>query len=148
MSGTGGLARNHPSRPVKSLLPDIDKHPELLSPLKMIRTKRVYETVAKEDGARFLVERLWPRGLRKEAVPMVGWCKTVAPSAKLRQWFKHDPAKWQQFQRRYRDELNDNHAAWQPLLEAAKNGDISLLYSAHDQEHNSALVLKSYLEEK
>jgi uncharacterized protein YeaO (DUF488 family) len=130
------------------LLPHIDNHPEFLSPLNMIRTKRVYETVAKEDGARFLVERLWPRGLRKEAVPMVAWCKNVAPSAKLRQWFDHDPAKWQEFQRRYRDELNDNHAAWQPLLEAAKNGDISLLYSAHDQEHNSALLLKSYLEEK
>ena len=79
---------------------------------------------------------------------MVAWCKNAAPSAKLRQWFRHDPAKWQEFQRRYRDELNGNHAAWQPLLEAAKNGDISLLYSAHDQEHKSALVLKSYLQEK
>jgi uncharacterized protein YeaO (DUF488 family) len=107
----------------------------------MIRMKRVYEIVGKEDGARFLIERLWPRGLRKEAVPIAAWCKNAAPSAKLRQWFRHDPAKWQEFQRRYR-------AAWQPLLEAAKNGDISLLYSAHDQEHNSALVLKSYLEEK
>lgn len=113
----------------------------------MIRIKRVYDPPAKEDGARFLVERLWPRGFKKEALHTVAWCKDVAPSNELRRWFSHDPAKWGEFQSKYRAELADNRAACKPLLEAAGRGDITLLYSARDVIHNSAVVLKRYLEE-
>lgn len=114
----------------------------------MIQIKRVYDPPAKGDGERFLVERLWPRGMKKEALHMVAWCKNTAPSAELRRWFGHDPAKWKEFQRRYQAELADNRAAYQPLLDAAKQGNITLLYSAHDTEHNNAVVLKSYLDER
>jgi uncharacterized protein YeaO (DUF488 family) len=113
----------------------------------MIKTKRVYDPPAKEDGTRFLVERLWPRGMKKEAVHLAAWCKQVAPSNELRRWFSHDAAKWKEFQHRYRAELAGNRAACQPLFDAALQGNITLLYSAHDTAHNSALVLKSYLEE-
>jgi uncharacterized protein YeaO (DUF488 family) len=114
----------------------------------MIRIKRAYDPPAKEDGARFLVDRLWPRGVKKDALPMAAWCKEVAPSNELRQWFSHDPDKWNEFQRRYRAELTGHSPAWQPLLDAAREGDVTLLYSAHDAEHNNALVLKAYLEER
>ncbi|MBV8815620.1 MAG: DUF488 family protein [Verrucomicrobia bacterium] len=113
----------------------------------MIRIKRVYDRPAKEDGERFLVERLWPRGMKKEALQLSAWCRDVAPSDELRRWFNHDPAKWKEFQRRYRAELTHRRTVWQKLLDAAEQGDITLLYSARDLEHNSAIVLKSYLEE-
>jgi len=113
-----------------------------------IQIKRVYDPPAKEDGPRFLVERLWPRGMKKEALHMDAWCKNAAPSDDLRRWFKHDPAKWKEFRRRYLAELAENPAAWQPLLDAAKHGNITLLYSARDTEHNSAAVLQSYLEKR
>jgi uncharacterized protein YeaO (DUF488 family) len=116
--------------------------------MSAIQIKRVYDPFAKEDGARFLVERLWPRGMKKEALHMDAWCKILAPSGDLRRWFNHDPAKWKEFQRRYWAELADNSVAYQPLLDAAKQGNITLLYSAHDTEHNSAIALKSYLEER
>jgi uncharacterized protein YeaO (DUF488 family) len=116
--------------------------------LTEIQIKRVYDPPAKEDGARFLVERLWPRGMKKDALHMDAWYKNLAPSADLRRWFNHDPAKWKEFQRRYRAELTDNSAAYQPLLDAAKQGRTTLLYSAHDTEHNNAIALKSYLEER
>ena len=112
----------------------------------MIQTKRVYDPVSKEDGTRFLVERLWPRGIKKEALHMANWCKEAAPSADLRRWFGHDPAKWQEFKKRYRSELAKNPSAWQPLLDAARSGNLTLLYSARDGEHNSAGVLKLYVE--
>jgi uncharacterized protein YeaO (DUF488 family) len=114
----------------------------------MIQIKRVYEPASKDDGARFLVERLWPRGMKKEALPMDAWCREAAPSDNLRRWFSHDPAKWKEFQRRYRAELAGNPAGFQPLLDAARQDNITLLYSAHDAEHNSAIVLKSCLEER
>ena len=114
----------------------------------MIQIKRVYDKPAKDDGARFLVERLWPRGMKKDALHMDAWCKNLAPSNDLRRWFSHDPAKWKEFQRRYRTGLVDNPAACQLLLDAAKQGNTTLLYSAHDTEHNNAIALKSYLEEK
>ena len=116
--------------------------------MTMIQIKRVYDPPAKEDGARFLVERLWPRGMRKEALHMDAWHQDIAPSDDLRRWFSHDPAKWKEFQRRYRAELAGNPAAWQPLLDAARQGNITLLYSAHDTKHNNAISLKSYLEER
>ena len=113
----------------------------------MIKIKRVYEAAAKSDGRRFLVERLWPRGVKKTALHMTDWLKDVAPSNELRQWFNHAPAKWKEFQRRYRAELDDQSEIWLPLLEAAGNGDVTLLFSAHDVEHNNAVVLKVYLDE-
>jgi uncharacterized protein YeaO (DUF488 family) len=116
--------------------------------MTVIQIKRVSDSFAKEDGARFLVERLWPRGKKKEALHMDAWCKNLAPSGDLRRWFNHDPAKWEEFQRRYRAELSNNPAACQPLVDAAKQGNITLLYSAHDTEHNSAIALKSYLGER
>ena len=114
----------------------------------MIRIKRVYEPPAKEDGARFLVDRLWPRGTKKEALRLAAWYKEAAPSNELRRWFSHDPAKWKDFQSRYRAELTANRSAWQPLLNAAEQSDITLLYSAHDTEHNNAVVLQAYLEQR
>jgi uncharacterized protein YeaO (DUF488 family) len=114
----------------------------------MIQIKRVYDPSAKDDGARFLVERLWPRGMKKDALQMDAWCKDVAPSGDLRRWFNHDPAKWKEFQRRYWGELSHHPGSWQPLFDAAKQGNITLLYSARDTEHNSARALKSYLEER
>lgn len=113
----------------------------------MISVKRVYEPAEASDGRRYLVERLWPRGMKKEALVMDAWLKEVAPSTELRRWFNHDPAKWAEFQRRYRAELKDNTVSWQPLADAAHKGDITLLYSAHDTEHNAALVLQAFLEE-
>ena len=113
----------------------------------MLKIKRVYESAEKSDGIRFLVERLWPRGMKKEKLNMEAWLKDVAPSPSLRSWFAHDPLKWQEFQQRYRAELESNSEAWRSLLEAAKHGDVTLLYSARDTEHNSAFVLKSFLEE-
>jgi uncharacterized protein YeaO (DUF488 family) len=112
----------------------------------MIRLKRVYDPADSRDGRRFLVERLWPRGMKKENLMMEGWLKGVAPSEALRKWFNHDPAKWAEFRQRYTAELEDNRPAWEPLIEAARQGDVTLLYSAHDQEHNNALVLKEFLE--
>jgi len=116
--------------------------------MTVIHIKRVYDPSAKEDGARFLVERLWPRGMKKDALHMDAWYKNLAPSDDLRRWFSHDPAKWKEFQRRYQAELADNSAACQTLLDAAKQGNITLLYSARDTERNNALALKSYLEER
>ena len=114
----------------------------------MIRIKRVYEPVGRADGQRFLVERLWPRGVKKAALHMTGWIKDVAPSDALRRWFNHDPAKWEEFQRRYRAELESKPETWEPLLQSAGDGDVTLLFSARDIEHNNAVVLKVYLEER
>lgn len=114
----------------------------------MIKTKRVYEAAEPSDGARFLVERLWPRGMKKEDLKMDAWLKEVAPSTELRQWFGHDPDRWVEFQRRYLAELNSNREGLRPLLDAARNGTVTLLYSARDTEHNSALLLQEYLERK
>jgi len=112
----------------------------------MVQIKRVYDSPDKNDGKRFLVERLWPRGMKKESLQLDGWLKDVAPGDVLRKWFGHDPAKWEEFQHRYLAELERKHEAWQPLLDAAHDGTITLLYSAHDQEHNNALALKVFLE--
>ena len=114
----------------------------------MLKTKRVYESAEVSDGVRFLVDRLWPRGIKKEKLEMKAWLKDVAPSPNLRKWFAHDPAKWEEFQKRYRAELESNPEAWKPILEAVKQGDVTLLYSARDTEHNSAVLLKSFLEEQ
>ena len=111
----------------------------------MITTKRVYESPAPNDGKRFLVERLWPRGVKKETLQMDAWVKEVAPSDALRRWFNHDPEKWKEFQKRYRAELNKKPEVLQELCAGAASGDMTLLFSAHDLEHNNAIVLKDYL---
>ncbi len=111
----------------------------------MITTQRVYEKRLR-SGQQFLVERLWPRGIRKEQLKKADWIRDVAPTTELRKWFSHDPAKWAEFRRRYFAELNRKPEVWQPLLEAARRGDVSLLYSSHDTEHNNAVALKDYLE--
>jgi len=114
----------------------------------MIRAKRVYEPPEESDGTRFLVDHLWPRGVKKEEANVKGWIKAVSPSNELRRWFGHDPAKWKEFQRRYFAEIDKKPETWQPLLEAARAGDITLVFSARDEEHNNALALKSYLEKR
>ncbi len=112
----------------------------------MIRLKRVYDPPARTDGKRFLVDRLWPRGMKKEALPLDGWLTEVAPSAAPRRWYAHDTAKWTEFRRRYFAELDRQPEAWQPILDAARRGNVTLLYSARDMEHNSAVALKAYLD--
>ncbi len=114
----------------------------------MLKVKRVYEPAEASDGTRFLVERLWPRGIKKENLKMEAWLKDVAPSPELRRWFSHDPQKWDEFQWRYRAELAADPSQWKPLLEAARQGDVTLLYSARDVERNSAVLLQSFLTEK
>lgn len=111
----------------------------------MIRIKRTYDPAARSDGKRFLVERLWPRGMKKEALEMHAWQKDVAPSTALRQWFAHTPERWPEFRRRYEQELRENKGAWWPILEAARRGTVTLLFSAHDLERNSAVVLREFL---
>lgn len=114
----------------------------------MIQIKRVYDPPDSKDGKRFLVERLWPRGIKKENLPLDGWLKDAAPSSDLRQWFAHDPAKWEDFRHRYIAELKKNHSSWEPLLDASLHGSVTLIYSSHDQEHNNALALKNFLDEQ
>lgn len=112
----------------------------------MIRVKRVYDRPAATDGERFLVDQLWPRGLTKQKVKVQSWFKEVAPSTALRKWYQHEPAKWKEFQRRYFRELDDKPEAWQALLEAARQGDITLVFSSREAELNNAVALKDYLE--
>ena len=114
----------------------------------MIHTKRVYEPASKSDGKRFLVDRLWPRGVKKEALKLEAWLKDVAPSNELRHWYSHDPARWKEFRRRYFAELKAQPEAVQRLLEAARQGDVTLLYSARVTELNNATALKEYLEDR
>ena len=114
----------------------------------MIQIKRAYEHLSKDDGELFLVERLWPRGVKKENLRVEAWLKDVAPSTELREWFEHDPAKWDEFRRRYFRELDKHAAAWQPLLARAGRGRVTLVYSAHDTEHNNALALKEFLDRR
>jgi uncharacterized protein YeaO (DUF488 family) len=114
----------------------------------MIRIKRTYDPPARGDGQRILVERLWPRGMKKEAVAADAWMKEVAPSTELRQWFGHQVERWNEFQWRYRRELDANPSAWDPILDASARGTVTLLYSAHDVLHNGAVVLRDYLMER
>ncbi|MGH2721791.1 MAG: DUF488 domain-containing protein [Actinomycetota bacterium] len=113
-----------------------------------IRVKRTYDPPAAEDGRRVLVERLWPRGMRKDAVGADAWMKEVAPSTELRQWFGHRADRWDEFRRRYAAELDANPEAWRPLLEAAGKGTLTLLYSSKDTAHNAAIALRDHLVER
>jgi uncharacterized protein YeaO (DUF488 family) len=114
----------------------------------MIRVKRVYDTPSKADGARFLVERLWPRGIKKSALQMDGWARDAAPTTELRKWFAHLPARWTAFRDRYFAELEHQPGAWAPLVETARKGNLTLLFSSRETEHNNAVALKAYLEAK
>jgi uncharacterized protein YeaO (DUF488 family) len=111
----------------------------------MIQLKRVYEEPSDKDGMRVLVERLWPRGLTKERAAVDLWLKDVAPSPELRKWFGHDPARWEQFQERYQKELRKQEDAVQFLKQKGKEGTVTLVYAARDEEHNGALALKRFL---
>jgi len=112
----------------------------------MIQLKRVYDPPSSTDGTRFLIERLWPRGMKKISLRLDAWLKEVGPSTELRQWFSHDPKKWDLFRRRYFSELRQNAELWAPILKAARRGPVTLLFSSHDTEHNNALALKAFLD--
>lgn len=113
-----------------------------------IGIKRVYEPHSRRDGQRILVERLWPRGIRKDDLHLDAWYKEVAPSTELRKWYGHEVSRWPEFRRRYLEELIENRDAWRPILDVALKRKVTLLYSAHDVEHNSAVVLRDYLAER
>jgi uncharacterized protein YeaO (DUF488 family) len=108
----------------------------------MIKIKRTYDPPSSDDGKRILVDRLWPRGIKKEDAEIDEWLKDIAPSDELRKWFSHDPSKWQEFKKRYRNELKDKSELIENLRKQAKKGNITLLFSAKDIEHNNAVVLK------
>lgn len=111
----------------------------------MFQLERVYGHL-EGPSPRFLVERLWPRGVKKVDLRMDGWLREVAPSTELRRWFGHDPGRWGEFQRRYTAELEAHPDAWAPLLDAGRKDTVTLLFSAHDAEHNNAVVLKDFLD--
>ncbi len=112
----------------------------------MIHAKRVYDPPSPSDGKRFLVDRLWPRGVKKDDLKLDGWLKDAAPSEALRREFAHELANWEEFARDYALELDGKPDALKAILEAAINGDVTLLFAAKDREHNNAVVLKRYLE--
>ena len=114
----------------------------------MIQLKRVYEKPSRKDGLRILVDRLWPRGLTKARAAVDLWLKDLAPSTELRKWFGHDPAKWKEFQVRYRKELLEKKDALERLKQKSEENTVTLVYGARDEEHNEALVLKKILDSR
>jgi uncharacterized protein YeaO (DUF488 family) len=114
-------------------------------PAERVRLKRAYEAPSAEDGTRILVDRLWPRGVRKADAAVDEWMKDIAPSTELRQWFGHDPEKWEEFCRRYRAELAQHGTELDRLREMAQGGVLTLVYAAHDETHNDAVVLRDVL---
>ncbi len=110
-----------------------------------VRLKRAYESPARADGTRILIDRLWPRGVSKADAALDEWMKEIAPSAELRKWFGHDPAKWPEFQRRYTRELRQHGDEIERLRELARQGPLTLVFAARDQEHNDAVVLREIL---
>ena len=112
---------------------------------KTITIKRIYEPAATNDGARVLVDRVWPRGITKEKAALGLWLKEIAPSTELRKWFGHDPARWDEFRARYGKELDGNEEAVGQLRALIAKGPVTLVYSAHDAEHNQAVALADYL---
>jgi uncharacterized protein YeaO (DUF488 family) len=111
----------------------------------MIRLKRAYAPPESDDGFRVLVDRLWPRGVSKNTARIDLWLKEIAPSAALRRWFGHDPAKWREFRARYFRELQKNGAAVEQLMAHVRHGTVTLVYGAKDQAHNDAVALKEFL---
>jgi uncharacterized protein YeaO (DUF488 family) len=114
----------------------------------VINLKRAYEEPSRNDGFRVLVERLWPRGVKKEALALDLWLKDIAPSPELRRWFSHDPARWEEFCRRYWQELAGRPEAVQLLREKLRGGKVTLVYGSRDERHNAAVALKKFLEGK
>jgi uncharacterized protein YeaO (DUF488 family) len=114
----------------------------------MIKLKRAYDDATDDDGRRVLVERLWPRGVRKADLAIEAWLKDASPSPELRKWYGHEPEKWPEFRTRYRAELETEPDAWRPLLDAARDGTVTLVYAARDTERNSAVVLRDVLNER
>jgi len=112
---------------------------------KMLQIKRIYDKPDTADGRRILVDRLWPRGVNKERAKIDLWLKDIAPSNELRKWFSHVPARWPEFRKRYKEELKGKRALVKQLAEELKKGNITLLFSAKDTEHNNAAVLKELL---
>jgi uncharacterized protein YeaO (DUF488 family) len=119
----------------------MSKHP----PASHIHLKRAYEAPAPEDGVRILVDRLWPRGLSKADAAIDRWVKEIAPSNELRRWFGHDPERWIEFRHRYADELASHSAELDELRQLARHGALTLLFAAHDEAHNNAVVLRDVL---
>lgn len=111
-----------------------------------LAVKRAYEAAAPADGARVLVDRMWPRGVKKEDLRLEEWMRDLAPSAALRKWFGHEPGRWDEFRRRYFAELDARPEAWRKLLEMARKGKVTLLFGARETEYNNAQALKEYLE--
>lgn len=107
--------------------------------------KRAYEAAADDDGFRILVDRLWPRGVSREDAKIDLWLKEIAPTTALRKWFDHDPAKWVEFQKRYRREIDENSDVIAQLREHVGKGRVTLVFGAKDTEHNDAVVLRDYL---
>jgi uncharacterized protein YeaO (DUF488 family) len=114
-------------------------------PATHLRLKRVYEPPASVDGVRVLIDRLWPRGLTKEKAAVDHWMKDIAPSAELRKWFGHDPDRWTEFRRRYKEELRRHTALLDQIRDLASGGTVTLLFGARDEEHNDAVVLQEVL---
>jgi uncharacterized protein YeaO (DUF488 family) len=114
----------------------------------MIKIKRIYEPALKEDGFRILIDRLWPRGMNKENAAIQRWLKEVAPSAPLRKWFDHQPEKWEVFKKSYMDELASNKAVKEIITAHESHPVVTLLYAAHDVQHNHALVLEDFLKKE
>lgn len=108
--------------------------------------KRVYEPAGRNDGRRVLVDRLWPRGMKKEEAALDLWVRELAPSSSLRRWFGHDPSRWDTFRHRYAAELDAKVERWRPLAEEAARHRVTLIYGAKDEEHNNAVALKAYLD--
>jgi uncharacterized protein YeaO (DUF488 family) len=132
---------------LNSILPDLRVYiEELFQTLMTILLKRAYEPVEPSDGFRILVDRLWPRGVSKDAAHIDLWLKEIAPSTALRKWFDHDPSKWDEFQDRYFLELRHNPERVEQLTAYTHRGVITLVYGAKDKEHSHAAVLKEYLE--
>ena len=111
-------------------------------PVDNVKLKRAYEPPAADDGMRILVDRLWPRGISKERAAIDQWLKEISPSTELRKWFGHDPARWNEFRRRYAKEVRQNTDLLDQLRSLARQGPITLVYSAHDEEHNDAVELR------
>jgi uncharacterized protein YeaO (DUF488 family) len=114
----------------------------------MIKIKRAYDKISPDDGERILIDRLWPRGLTKTRAQIDEWIKDIAPSNELRKWFAHDLSKWHEFNKRYTEELKSRTNLVELLIEKAKNGNITLLFSAKDTEHNNAVVLSEFMRKK
>jgi uncharacterized protein YeaO (DUF488 family) len=110
-----------------------------------VRLKRAYDPPAASDGTRILVDRLWPRGVNKAKAAIDQWDKSIAPSTMLRNWFGHDPARWQEFRRRYANEIHEHRERLDELRARAQSGRITLVFAAHDQLHNHAIVLRDIL---